>query len=104
MKNPFENYKPPEAQKIAPLRFQDYVPKVIQDFQIKPPQTFRIWKEGKKDLQNLESKVAYIKESLEAFNEKCKKEGKHWEKKELKDYTGLLITLLFKKPNPHIKA
>lgn len=80
------------TKRIAMLRFQDELPKIIKEFGIKPPQDKRLWRMAKTDFGYLEGKVAYIKEVREAENKKLP----FILHKPLTAYAGLLIWLLKK--------
>lgn len=80
----------PKGRPIAELRFKDELPKIIQEFEIKKPADLRLWNKAKHDFGIIESKVAYIREQMEAD----RKKGIF---KQAPQYAGLLLWLIFPK-------
>lgn len=88
------NLKPlmvgPKGFPIAELRFKDELPKIIERFGIKAPADLRLWRKAKHDFGIIESKVAYIEETMEAD----RKKGIF---KQPPQYAGLLLWMIFPK-------
>lgn len=74
-------------------RFQTIVAKMIKDYGIKPPATFRLFRLGKNNIGLIEYHLASIEESLESWN----KNHKVWEQRDRKFYAGILISKIFPK-------
>lgn len=62
-KKRFEELKEAEPEK-AVLRFQDFIPKIIKEYEIKPPQTFRIWKLAKQNLGFIETTLKGLEDGM----------------------------------------
>lgn len=80
----------PKGHPIAEVRFKDELPKIIKRFEIKAPADLRLWRKAKHDFGIIESKVAYIEETMEADRRK----GIF---KQPPQYAGLLLWMIFPK-------
>lgn len=45
-------------------RFQDVIPKIIKEYEIKPPQTFRLWKLAKTNLGFIETTLKGLEDGM----------------------------------------
>lgn len=83
-----DRFKKKPEENLAPLRFQDYIPKIIKEYEIKPPQTFRIWALAKKNLGYIETVVKSLEDKMDGTKP---------------ENAGLLISKLFPKKPPKQK-
>lgn len=84
----------PAGRPLANTRWQDELPKILKEFEIKYPADKRFWRLAKTNFSIIEQKVAYIREVMEDDRKKISP----WQKPKLTpEYAGLMISLIFLK-------